>query len=97
MLREIEPDMFLDCEGLRIELGDLVTPPANVRPDGKPVMFKGIAQVVGRHEDENIVFIRYMGEEMVHSYHPSKLVILAPKRHREIIRHRSGASLARAA
>lgn len=70
--------MYLDTTGDRIELGYLMTVPANLKPDGKPVMFKGIMVCVGRHDEENIVFVRYMGSDMVHQFHPSKLQIIAP-------------------
>jgi hypothetical protein len=92
-----EEDLFNDVNGDQIAIGDLVTPPANLDADGKPLAFGGMMLCVGRNEDENNVFVRYMGKEMVHSFHPAKLQIVAPKKHRDITRHRSGASLAVAA
>jgi hypothetical protein len=91
----VNDNRFIDAHGREIEMGFLVTSPANVK-NGKPVMFKGIAVVVGRHAEENNVFIRYMGDEMVHLYHPAKLAVLAPQ-HRDIKRHRQVTSLATAA
>jgi len=96
-MTEAEEHMYLDANGLRIEPGDILTVPANLKPDGKPIMFKGIMTCVGWHEEENNVYVRYMGDKIVHRFHPAKLVILAPIRHREIIRHRKVTSLATAA
>jgi hypothetical protein len=91
-MRDIHPDLYLDCTGDQIDMGYLLTPPANVKADGKPLMFKGIMTCVGRHRERNTVFVRYMGDDMVHEFEPAKLQIIAPS-----ARNRQPASLAEAA
>jgi hypothetical protein len=75
-----EDHMYLDADGERIEPGDLLTVPANLKADGKPIMFKGIMTCVGWHAEENNVYVRYMGDKIVHRFHPSRLQIITPKR-----------------
>lgn len=70
--------LYRDCTGDPIEVGFLVTHPGNVNAAGKPVVFKGIAVVVGRHDETNDVFVRYMGKDMVHQVHAARLQIISP-------------------